>query len=52
MQMARHGAEPAALPGRRDGAVWPHAVDLRGVHKHFGSVQAVRSYSPSVSGLT
>ena len=42
MQTVRHGADSAALPGRQDGAGWPLAVDLRGVHKHFGSVQAVR----------
>jgi ABC-2 type transport system ATP-binding protein len=42
MQMARDDAEPVVLPGRRDGAAWPPAVDLRGVHKSFGLVQAVR----------
>ena len=49
MQLVRHDAEPAALPGRRDGAVWPPAVDLRGVHKHFGSVQAVRGVTLAIS---
>jgi hypothetical protein len=37
VRMARHDAEPAGLAGRRDGAVFPLAVDLRGVHKSFGS---------------
>jgi ABC-2 type transport system ATP-binding protein len=48
MQIAPDDAEPAARPGRRDGAVWPRAVDLRGVHKHFGSVQAVRGVALAV----
>ena len=48
MQMARPDAEPAALPGRRDGAGWPPAVDLRDVHKHFGAVQAVRGVTLTV----
>ena len=42
VRMARHDAEPAGLAGRRAGAVLPHAIDLRGVHKSFGSVHAVR----------
>ena len=48
MRMARHDAEPAARPGRRDGGVWAPAVDLRGVHKHFGSVQAVRGVALTI----
>jgi hypothetical protein len=48
MQMARRDAEPAAPPGRRDDTVWPPAVDLRGVHKHFGSVQAVRGVALAI----
>ena len=44
----RHDAEPAALPGRRDGAVRPPAVDLRGVYKHFGPVQAVRGVALTI----
>ncbi len=48
MQMVRHDAEPAALPGRRHGVVWPPAVDLLGVHKHFGSVQAVRGVALTI----
>jgi len=51
MQMARldaEPAEPAALPGRRDGAGWPPAVDLRDVHKHFGAVQAVRGVTLTI----
>jgi ABC-type multidrug transport system ATPase subunit len=40
--MARANAEAAGLAGRQDGAVLPLAVDLRGAHKSFGSVQAVR----------
>ena len=47
MQTARHDAERAALPGRQDRAV-PLAVDLRGVHKHFGSVQAVRGVALTI----
>ena len=47
MQMARDDAERAARPGRRDGAV-PLAVDLRGVRKSFGSVQAVRGVALAV----
>ena len=42
MRMESHYAEAAAPAGRRDRAVLPLAVDLRGVHKSFGSVQAVR----------
>jgi hypothetical protein len=37
MQVTRD--DERAAPGRRDGAVLPLAVDLRGVHKSFGSVQ-------------
>jgi ABC-2 type transport system ATP-binding protein len=48
MQAARHDAEPAGLAGRRDGAVWPPAVALRDVHKHFGSVQAVRGVALTI----
>jgi ABC-2 type transport system ATP-binding protein len=48
IQVARHDAEPGELPGRQDGAVWPPAVDLRGVHKHFGSVQAVRGVALTI----
>ncbi len=48
MQTARHDAEPAAQPGRRDGAGWPLAVGLRGVHKHFGPVQAVRGVALTI----
>lgn len=48
MQMAWHDAEPAALPGCRDGAVRPPAVDLRGVYKHFGPVQAVRGVALTI----
>jgi len=48
VRMARHGAERAGLAGRRDGAVLPLAVDLRGVHKSFGSVQAVRGVALTV----
>ena len=48
MQVARHDAEPAERPGHRDGAVWPPAVALRDVHKHFGSVQAVRGVALAV----
>jgi len=48
MQVARHDAEPAERPGHRDGAVWPPAVDLRGVCKSFGPVQAVRGVALAV----
>ena len=33
---------------RQDRAVPPLAVDLRGVHKHFGSVQAVRGVALAI----
>ena len=46
--MARHDAELAASPGRQDRAVWPPAVDLRDVHKSFGSVQAVRGVALTI----
>ena len=45
MQMTR---DDAGRPGRRDGAVLPLAVDLRGVRKSFGSVQAVRGVALAV----
>jgi energy-coupling factor transporter ATP-binding protein EcfA2 len=48
MRMARGYAEPAGLAGRRDGAVLPLAVDLRGVRKSFGPVQAVRGVTLAV----
>ena len=48
MRMARDYAEPAGLAGRRDSAVLPLAVDLRGVHKSFGPVQAVRGVTLAV----
>jgi len=48
MQIALDDAERAALPGRQDRAVPPLAVDLRGVHKHFGSVQAVRGVALAI----
>ena len=48
MQMARDDAGRAARPGRRDGAVLPLAVDLRGVCKSFGPVQAVRGVALAV----
>jgi ABC-2 type transport system ATP-binding protein len=48
MQIARDDAERAALPGRQDRAVPPLAVDLRGVHKRFGSVQAVRGVALAI----
>jgi ABC-2 type transport system ATP-binding protein len=48
MRTTRDCAEPAGLTGRRDGAVLPLAVDLRGVHKTFGSVQAVRGVSLAI----
>ncbi len=44
----RDDAEPAGLAGRRDGAVLPLAVDLRNVHKSFGSVQAVRGVALAI----
>ena len=46
--MARDYAEAAVLAGRRDGAGLPLAVDLRDVHKSFGSVQAVRGVALAV----
>jgi ABC-2 type transport system ATP-binding protein len=48
MQMARDDAGRAARPGRRDGAVLPLAVDLRGVRKSFGPVQAVRGVTLAI----
>ena len=48
MRMARGYAEPAGLAGRRDGAVLPLAVDLRGVRKSFGPVQAVRGVTLAI----
>ena len=48
MQMARDDVGRAARPGRRDGAVLPLAVDLRGVRKSFGPVQAVRGVALAV----
>jgi ABC-2 type transport system ATP-binding protein len=46
--MAQDYAEAAALAGRRDGAVLPLAVDLRGVRKSFGPVQAVREVALAI----
>ena len=46
--MARDDVGRAARPGRRDGAVLPLAVDLRGVRKSFGPVQAVRGVALAV----
>jgi ABC-type uncharacterized transport system ATPase subunit len=48
MRMARGYAEPAGLAGRRDSAVLPLAIDLRGVRKSFGPVQAVRGVTLAV----
>ena len=48
MQTARDDAEPAVLTGRREGAGLPLAVDLRGVRKSFGPVQAVRGVALAV----
>ena len=48
MQMARDDVGRAARPGCRDGAVLPLAVDLRGVRKSFGPVQAVRGVALAV----
>ena len=48
MQLARDDAERAARPGHQDGAVLPLAVELRGVRKSFGSVQAVRGVALAV----
>ena len=49
MQITRDDAERAGPPGRQDRAAAPLAVDLRGVHKHFGSVQAVRGVALAIS---
>ncbi len=46
--MTRDGARAAVMPGRRDGAAFPLAVDLRSVHKSFGSVQAVRGVALAI----
>src|SRR5580698_2197257 len=48
MQVAHDDAERAALLACPDHAVLPLAVDLRGVHKSFGSVQAVRGVALTV----
>ncbi len=48
MQIGRDDAERAALPGSQDRAVRPLAVDLRGVHKSFGLVQAVRGVALAI----
>jgi ABC-2 type transport system ATP-binding protein len=48
MRIARGYAELAGLAGRRDHDVLPFAVDLRGVHKCFGSVQAVRGVTLAI----
>jgi ABC-2 type transport system ATP-binding protein len=48
LQMARDDAGRTARPGRRDGAGLPLAVDLRGVRKSFGPVQAVRGVALAV----
>jgi ABC-type branched-subunit amino acid transport system ATPase component len=48
MQTAQDDAERAVLAGRRDGAVLPLAVQLRGVFKPFGSVRAVRGVALTV----
>ena len=48
IEVARDDAERAAQPGRRDFAGLPLAVDLRGVRKSFGSVQAVRGVALAV----
>src|SRR5579862_4253617 len=48
MRTARHDAGPGMVLGRQHGAVWPPAVDLRSVHKHFGSVQAVRGVALTI----
>ena len=48
VQTAQDDAERAVLAGRREGAVLPLAVDLRGVRKSFGSVQAVRGVALTV----
>ena len=48
MRIARDYAQPASVAGRQDHAVLPLAVDLRGVHKYFGSVQAVRGVTLAI----
>jgi ABC-2 type transport system ATP-binding protein len=49
VRMARDGAEAAGVPGPRDGASLPLAVDLRGgLHKSFGPVQAVRGVALAI----
>ncbi len=48
VRMARDGAKAAGAPVRRDGAVLPLAVDLRGVHKSFGSVRAVQGVALAI----
>jgi ABC-type uncharacterized transport system ATPase subunit len=48
VQVTREDAERAARPGRQDRAALPRAVDLRGVRKSFGSVQAVRGVALAV----
>ena len=48
MRIARDYAEPAGLAGHQDHAVLPLAVDLRGVHRYFGSVQAVRGVTLAI----
>ena len=49
MRIAPRTAEPGVLPGRGPGAgLLPPAVDLRGVHKTFGLVQAVRGVALTV----
>ena len=49
MQRSRDDAERAVLPRRQDRAVPPLAVDLRGVHKCFGSVRAVRGVALAIA---
>jgi ABC-2 type transport system ATP-binding protein len=46
MQIAR---DDAVLAGRQDRAVPPLAVDLRGAHKSFGPVQAVRGVALAIA---
>ena len=48
VRMTRDGAEAAGVPGPRDRAALPLAVDLRGVHKSFGPVQAVRGVALAI----
>jgi ABC-2 type transport system ATP-binding protein len=48
VQLARDDTGPAARPGRREGGGLPLAVDLRGVRKSFGPVQAVRGVGLAV----